>query len=47
MYVTESAIENVLPSILATATKCDIHCVDVSVGQIRHCIWKTFTDSVI
>ena len=32
--------------IVSTANKYKIHCLDVSVGQVR-CNWKTFADSVI
>jgi len=33
--------------ILATATKHNIHCHDVSVGHIRHCIFKKIADSIV
>ena len=23
------------------------HCLDVSVGQVRRCVWETFADSVM
>jgi len=44
-YVTESAM--CYSEILTTATKYNIHCLDVSVGQTRHRMWKTFADSIV
>jgi len=33
--------------ILSTATEYNIYCLDVSIGQIKHCISKTFVDSIV
>jgi len=32
---------------LSIANKYNIHCLDVSVGQVRRCVWKVFVDSVM
>jgi len=33
--------------ILFVATKYNIQCLDISIGNIKNCIWKSFSDSVI
>ena len=35
------------PEILSIANKYNIQCLDVSVGQVRRCVWETFADSVM
>jgi len=35
------------PEILSIANKYNIHCLDVSVGQVRRCVWHIFADSVM
>ena len=33
--------------ILSVATKYNIQCLDMSIGNIKNCIWKSFSDSVM
>jgi len=33
--------------ILSIANKYIVHCLDVSVGQVRRCVWEVFADSVM
>jgi len=35
------------PEILSIANKYNITCLDVSVGQVRRCVWAAFADSVM
>jgi len=35
------------PEILSIANKYNIQCLDVSVGQVRRCVWETFSNSVM
>ena len=35
------------PEILSIANKYNVHCLDVSVGQVRRCVWQVFADSVM
>jgi len=35
------------PKILSIANKYNINCLDVSVGQVRRCVWQVFADSVM
>jgi len=35
------------PEIVSIANEYSVHCLDVSVGQVRSCIWQTFADSVV
>jgi len=35
------------PGILSIANKYNINCLDVSVGQVRRCVWDAFADSVM
>lgn len=33
--------------ILSVATKYNIQCLDVPVGQVKHYVWKSFADMAI
>ena len=35
------------PEILSIANKYNVHCLDVSAGQVRRCVWQVFADSVM
>ena len=35
------------PEILSIANKYNVYCLDVSVGQVRRCVWQVFADSVM
>jgi len=35
------------PEILSITNKYNVHCLDVSVGQVRRCVWQVFADSVM
>jgi len=35
------------PEILSIANKYNIHCLDMSVGQVRGGVWEVFADSVM
>lgn len=35
------------PEILSIANKYNIRCLDVSVGQVRRCVWEIFYDSIM